>query len=189
MYEESAEGTAKAVNSLSKEIFDLNRRVEGLNKGVETFRELDGQIIKTKEDIEAMNKSLDEAADKLSTRKEDNLIEGLGVSEKEYYDSLQTQKSRLEFLVSAQDAMEKIMTEKREETLKRINKMSKEELNKFLTEPEYLSARDAIYALNNKTAYEYISVLKERNKVTEDAASASKTLVKNILEEVDAFEA
>ena len=52
-----------------------------------------------------------------------------------------------------------------------------------------VQARDAIYAINNASLYDYIDAMKETKELDEETAIATEALTKKILSKVDALEA
>lgn len=175
----TADNAAKDVNKLSKEIYDLNKKATELDSVIDKFDDIDNKVLKTNADLKEMNELLQSAADSLSDE------------EKEQFNTLDTAKARRDFLVSVQEDAEDELAKKRTKQADRILKLQKkggDEWNKFLTgsSTEIIQARDAMYALNNATLYNYIDLLKEGNQLTKETAASTEQLVQAILEEVDA---
>lgn len=59
------EKATNKVNDLSSEIYKLNESKTAIDSVIKKFDEFDQKIIKTKEDIQAMEESIDAAADKI----------------------------------------------------------------------------------------------------------------------------
>ena len=194
-YEKSAEGTADRINELSNEIYKLNEKANAINNITGSFDKLDNKLIKTNADLKEMSSLLDQAADKLDDdiEEDEDIGYGEGVSEKDYYESLQTDKAKREFLDQVEKNARTKANEKRTEQINKIKNMDASERKKFLsedvTDAEILQAQDAIYALNNNELYEHIDALKESGKMTSAEASAVESLTQSILENMSAEEA
>lgn len=170
----SAENSAKAINSLSNEIYTLNERITTIDSAIDTFDELDNKLIKTTEDIEAMNDALASAADKLTDE------------QKEAYNALTTNAARREYLESISAATTEEANKKRQEQLDEWNNaMSRGYGSDMLTstDSEMIAARDALYAINNSRLYDAVD---EMTDLTEKQRDAVEDLAQSILEAVDA---
>ena len=170
----SAENSAKAINTLSNEIYTLNERITTIDSAIDTFDELDNKIIKTTEDVEAMNDALASAADKLTEEQQ------------ETYNSLTTNAARRDYLKSISDATREDANQKRQEQLDEWNNaMSRGYGNDMLTssDSEMISARDALYAINNSRLYDAVDKMTD---LTEKERDAVEDLAQSILEAVDA---
>ena len=170
----SAENSAKAINTLSNEIYTLNERITTIDSAIDTFDELDNKIIKTTEDVEAMNDALASAADKLTEEQQKT------------YNSLTTNAARRDYLKSISDATREEANKKRQETLDEWNNaMSRGYGSDMLTSnnSEMISARDALYAINNSRLYDAVDKMTD---LTEKERDAVEDLAQSILEAVDA---
>lgn len=170
----SAENSAKAINSLSNEIYTLNERITTIDSAIDTFDELDSKIIKTTEDIEAMNDALASAADKLTEE------------QKEFYNSLTTNAARRDYLESISGATAAEANQKRQQQLNEWNNaMSRGYGSDMLTssDSEMIAARDALYAINNSRLYDAVDKM---TTLTENQRDAIEDLAQSILEAVDA---
>lgn len=170
----SAENSAKAINTLSNEIYTLNERITTIDSAIDTFDELDNKIIKTTEDVEAMNDALASAADKLTEEQQ------------ETYNSLTTNAARRDYLESISNATREEANKKRQEQLDEWNNaMSRGYGNDMLTssDSEMISARDALYAINNSRLYDAVD---EMTDLTDKQRDAIEDLAQSILEAVDA---
>lgn len=194
-YNKSAEGTAESINKLSNEIYKLNEKANAINSITTSFDKLDNKLIKTNADLKEMSSLLDQAADKLDDDIEEDkdIGYGKGVSEKDYYESLQTDKAKREFLDQVEANARTKANEKRTEQINKIKNMSASEKKRFLsedvTDAKILQAQDAIYALNNNELYEHIDALKESGEMTLEEANAVESLTQSILENMSAEEA
>ena len=101
----SAENSANSINKLSNEIYTLNERLTAIDSAIDTFDELDNKLIKTTEDVEAMNDALASAADKLTEE------------QKEAYNALTTDAARRDYLKSISEATTKEANQKRQQQL------------------------------------------------------------------------
>lgn len=90
---------------MSNEIYTLNERITTIDSAIDTFDELDNKIIKTTEDVEAMNDALASAADKLTEEQQKT------------YNSLTTNAARRDYLKSISDASREEANQKRQEQL------------------------------------------------------------------------
>lgn len=170
----SAENSAKAINTLSNEIYTLNERITTIDSAIDTFDELDNKIIKTTEDVEAMNDALASAADKLTEEQQKT------------YNSLTTNAARRDYLKSISDATREEANKKRQQQLDEWNTaMSRGYGSDMLTSnnSEMISARDALYAINNSRLYDAVDKMTD---LTESQRDAIEDLAQSILEAVDA---
>ena len=186
----TAEGVADGVNKLSNEIYNLSKQAEALESVGKQFDAINEKVLKTNKDIEEMSKLLESAGDDLNSEDVDDKEDvgyGKGVSQKEYYESLQGEESKRAFLEEeAKKDRDKANTLRRLQ-LAKINGLRNSntaEFNKLMTsnEASMISARDAIYAMNNNTLYEYIDTLGTENKSVE-------TLTQSLLKQLDAYTA
>lgn len=98
-----AERTADAINQLSKEIYDLNKKSAAIDTVLNKFDDLDNKILKTNADLKEMSDLLASAADSLSDE------------EKEVYNSLTTDQARREYLASLKATTDADLASKRAE--------------------------------------------------------------------------
>ncbi len=177
-YNNSAEKAVADVNSLSKAIFDLNKKFNALDTAIDKFDDLDNKIIKTKDDLKEMSEILDSAADSLTDE------------EKEYYESLQTDREKRNYLEEIKNRTNSQLEAKRQQqrnTITGLRNRGGSEWREFLTSNrgEYAQARDAMYALNNATLYSYIDKLKQTTHWSDEAATATQRLTQAMLESLD----
>ena len=189
-FDSAASKTADKVNKLSAEIYDLNKKATSLDTVIDNFEKLDGKILKTSKDLEEMKSILEEAGNSLSSEVTDKKKFG-GVSEQDWYNSLSSDKAKLEYLKKAANEARSEADQKRNEQLAAINNLRGNELDAFMmgTEAKYVQARDAIYAINNNNIYEQIDALKELNQYSSDQLKVTEEITSAILEQVDAYEA
>ena len=165
----SASGAAESINELSNSIYQLENKASNLETIIDSYNELDKQIIKTQADQEEMNTLLDQAADKLTDE------------EATVYKALVTNNQKINFLKTVRDSATTEANVNREEQLSYINNLSASERAKLLatdaTDSEILSAQSALYAINNKRLYEYIDALG-------DAQEGVETLAQSLLEKL-----
>lgn len=189
-FDSAASKTADKVNKLSAEIYDLNKKATNLDTVIDNFEKLDGKILKTSKDLEEMKSILEEAGNSLSSEITDKKKFG-GVSEQDWYNSLSSDKAKLEYLKKATDEARLEANQKRNEQLAAINNLKGSELDAFMmgADAKYVQARDAIYAINNNNIYEQIDALKELNQYSSDQLKVTEEITSAILEQVDAYEA
>lgn len=189
-FDSAASKTADKVNKLSAEIYDLNKKATSLDTVIDNFGKLDGKILKTSKDLEEMKSILEEAGNSLSSEITDKKKFG-GVSEQDWYNSLSSDKAKLEYLKKATDEARLEANQKRNEQLAAINNLKGSELDAFMmgADAKYVQARDAIYAINNNNIYEQIDTLKELNQYSSDQLKVTEEITSAILEQVDAYEA
>lgn len=190
VFDSAASKAADKVNKLSAEIYDLNKKATSLDAVIDNFEKLDGKILKTSKDLEEMKSILEEAGNSLSSEVTDKKKFG-GVSEQDWYNSLSSDKAKLEYLKKAANEARSEADQKRNEQLAAINNLRGNELDAFMmgTEAKYVQARDAIYAINNNNIYEQIDALKELNQYSSDQLKVTEEITSAILEQVDAYEA
>lgn len=172
-----ASSVAKSVNSLSNEIYKLNEKSQNLKTIIKNYEEIDKAIIKTKADQEELNSLLEQASDKLSEE------------EKANYNNLSNNK-KFDYLKQIQKAAEEQANKDRQEQLKKINKLSASQRIKLLsedtTDTNFINAQQALYALNNKTLYNFIdNTLSKTGDFTSEELIAIESLTQAMLEGVD----
>ena len=189
-FDSAASKAADKVNKLSAEIYDLNKKATSIDTVIDNFEKLDGKILKTSKDLEEMKSILEEAGNSLSSEITDKKKFG-GVSEQDWYNSLSSDKAKLEYLKKAADEARLEADKKRNEQLAAINNLRGSELDAFMrgTDAKYVQARDAIYAINNNNIYEQIDALKELNQYSSDQLKVTEEITSAIIEQVDAYEA
>lgn len=189
-FDSAASKAADKVNKLSAEIYDLNKKATNLDTVIDNFEKLDGKILKTSKDLEEMKSILEEAGNSLSSEVTDKKKFG-GVSEQDWYNSLSSDKAKLEYLKKATDEARLEANQKRNEQLAAINNLKGSEFDAFMmgTDAKYVQARDAIYAINNNNIYEQIDALKELNQYSSDQLKVTEEITSAILEQIDAYEA
>lgn len=183
----TAEGAAKKINSLSNEIYTLNKQAEALDTTVRKFDELDKKVLKTNKDLKEMSELLNNAADNLreeSVKDNEDIGYGKGVNQKEYYNSLITDEDRRKFLETEAKKDREKANEARREQLQRFNNLTGKEFTKLATgtDADSLAARNAIYAMNNNTIYDYVDSLNSENNSVE-------MLTQSLLEQVNIYDA
>ena len=172
-----AGSVAKSVNSLSNDIYKLNEKSQSLKTIINDYEKIDKAIIKTKADQEELNSLLEQAGDKLSEE------------EKANYDKLSNNK-RIEYLKRIQDAAEEEANKDRQQQLKKISKLSASQRAKLLsedtTDTNLINAQQALYALNNKTLYDFIdNTLSKTGDFASDELTAIESLTQAMLEGVN----
>lgn len=107
----AADKTADEVNSLSKEIYNLNKKLNAIDNATKKFDELDNKIIKTKEDLQEMSSILESVADSLSDE------------EKETYNALTSDRAKREYLDLLKTETEDKLDDAREKQAKKLIKL------------------------------------------------------------------
>lgn len=124
--EKGADKAANAINELSAEIYELDQKAQSINNVTEEFDALDRKILKTSDDLAAMNELLDKGGESLDNSQADDkdskkeAKEKWGdeeATEKSVYDSLENDKQRLEFLKQSAAEAEALADQKRHEQL------------------------------------------------------------------------
>jgi hypothetical protein len=187
--EKGAEKKAENINNLSGEIYKLTERARALDQITDSFDAIDEKVIKTKKDMEEMNSLLEKAGDELSDEIEDDedIGYGKGVSAKEAYEQLSRQEDKINFLKAEADRNRQLANEKRKEQLAIFNSARTYEKDRLLhgTEAQYVTARSAIYGINNNTLYEHVDALKSVEGADAEALAATEELVQSMLNELD----
>lgn len=93
------------MNELSNAAYEANQKFYDIKDAIDTFTELDNKLIKTKEDLEEIDTTLTNIAEKLSPE------------EQEQYNLLQSNQERIAFLNKAAANAEKTATDSRNEIL------------------------------------------------------------------------
>ena len=172
-----AGSVAKSVNSLSNEIYKLNEKSQNLKTIIKNYEEIDKAIIKTKADQEELNSLLEQASDKLSEE------------EKANYNNLSNNK-KFDYLKQIEKAAEEQANKDRQKQLKYINKLSASQRAKLLsedtTDTNFINAQQALYAINNKTLYDFMdNILSKTGDFTSEELTAIESLTQAMLEGVD----
>lgn len=178
------ESDAESVNKLSNDIYKLQEKANAIDQITSSFDSLDGKIIKTSKDIEEMNSLLDQAADKLSDEVDDdeNIGYGKGISEKEYYQSLGSDKAKREFLEQIEkEARDKAAATRRAQI--DLFKNNSELLNEKTTNNEIKKAQNSLYANATYNLQNYIDKLKDTKKISDEVASSVEKMTSVILDE------
>lgn len=173
------ESSAEKVNKLSSNIYKMTEKANAIQQVVNSYEDLDKQIIKTKEDQEKLNELLAQGSDKLSDE------------EKEAYNAM-TDTQKITYLKQIKAEALQQANADRQAQLKLLNKMSPKERNAILKDTSNannLNVQSAIYAMNNNSLYEYIDTLKDANQLTTDQAQALEKVTQKMLETVSATEA
>ena len=193
----TSEGVADQVNALSNQVYQLNKQAQALDTVVAKFDDLDNKVLKTNQDLKEMNELLDSAADDLGNDDVDDKEDegyGKGISQRGYYESLQSDKERRKFLEEeAEKDREKARDLQRQqlELIQDLRRNNPAEFSDFMngSSADARTARDAIYAMNNQNLYDYIDGLKKLQGADKEALMATEELTKAIIEEMTAEEA
>ena len=173
-YNRSAEKAATDINKLSSEIYKLESKSRAIDTVVNSYNELDNQLIKTQVDQEKMNTLLDEAADKLDE------------NEQKAYKALITNQQRIDYLKSVQANANQQADIDRQQQLRRFNISRGSNrarlLDEHATDADILSAQSALYAINNAALYDYIDNLSE-------ADDGVEKLTQSLLEQLSVTDA
>lgn len=157
------------VQSLSAEIYNLQKSTTAIKSAISEFENLDKKVIKTKEDIEAMNNALTEGGNALTDK------------QKEYYNTL-GDSQKLEYLKQVKEINEKAAAQKRALQLQTIGDagasvMLKESSNQAV-----------VFDIVTEKAYEYIDSLEEIGKITSEEADNMSHFTKQLISSMDAYE-
>ena len=170
--ENSKSETEKAtedIQSLSAEIYNLQKSTTAIQTAISEFENLDKKVIKTKEDIEAMNKALTEGGNALTDE------------QKKYYNTL-GDNQKLEYLKQVKEINEKAIAQKRALQLQTINNAGASEMLKES------SNQAVVFDVITEKAYEYIDSLKELGQITSEEADNMSRFTKQLISNMDAYE-
>ena len=170
--QKSKSGTEKAtedVQSLSAEIYNLQKSTTAIKTAISEFENLDKKVIKTKEDIEAMNKALTEGGNALTDE------------QKKYYNTL-GDNQKIEYLKQVKEINEKAITQKRALQLQTIDSAGASEMLKES------SNQAVVFDIVTEKAYEYIDSLKELGQITSEEADNMSHFTKQLISNMDAYE-
>jgi hypothetical protein len=186
----SKETTEDKVNNLSNEIYKLNEKANAINQVTSSFDKLDKKIVKTNKDMEEMNSLLEQAADKLDDSVEDDqdIGYGKGISEKEYYQSLGSDKLKREFLDQIEKETQDKIRKAREDQINLVRGNAKY-FNDHTTDAEVKKIQSTFYANAIANLQDYIDKLKEAGDLSDSDASAVEKLTQKMIEEAKASEA
>lgn len=187
--EYGAQKKADNINKLSGEIYELTERARALDDITNSFQDIDDKVIKTKKDIEEMNSLLEQAGDELSDEieEDEDIGYGKGVSAKEAYAALSREEDKVAFLEAEAKRNRKLANEKRQEQLDTFNNARREEKKLLLygKDAQYVTARSAIYGINNNSLYERIDALKDLPDADKEALESTEALAQSMLNELD----
>ena len=167
----SKSGTEKAtedVQSLSAEIYNLQKSTTAIKTAISEFENLDKKVIKTKEDIEAMNKALTEGGNALTDE------------QKKYYNTL-GDNQKIEYLKQVKEINEKAITQKRALQLQTIDSAGASEMLKES------SNQAVVLDIVTEKAYEYIDSLKELGQITSEEADNMSRFTKQLIINMDVY--
>jgi hypothetical protein len=175
---------------LSNEIYKLNQKANAINQVTTSFDKLDNKIIKTNKDMEEMNSLLEQAADNLDDEieEDEDIGYGVGVSEKEHYESLGSDKLKREFLDQVEKESREKMKKLREDQIA-IFKGNSELLNENTTDAQIKKAQSSLYANAIYNLQEYIDTLKDAEELSSSDAASIEKLTQKMIEEADLSEA
>ena len=163
------EKATEDVRSLSAEIYNLQKSTTAIKTAISEFENLDKKVIKTKEDIEAMNKALTEGGNALTDE------------QKKYYNTL-GDNQKLEYLKQVKEINEKAIAQKRALQLQTINNAGASEMLKES------SNQAVVFDIITEKAYEYIDSLKELGQITSEEADNMSRFTKQLISNMDAYE-
>lgn len=165
------EKTAEHVKELSNEIYTLTKRSEAIETAVTAVNDLDKKLIKSKEDAEKLSETLSQVGDKLSGEKDENLIQGLGMSEQDFYDQL-GDTEKLKFLQEYQAEVNKKLMEDEKEL---VAELRRADWNSSSNGKMYkLQATSSV----KRTAYQALDEL----DLSSEEASARQVILEKIIE-------
>lgn len=165
------------ITEKGNEIYRANEKSTAINSIASSYDKLDGKLIKTISDQKEMNSLLDQAADKLSDE------------EKEYYNSLSTDKLKREYLDKVREDTQKQLDATSESQRQAINNSPYK--NQWLTgkSADDLKVRDQMYAGVKRSAYEYLDTLTKEKDAYKDLYDAVEDVTNALIENLDASEA
>ena len=163
------EKATEDVQSLSAEIYNLQKSTTAIKTAISEFENLDKKVIKTKEDIEAMNKALTEGGNALTDE------------QKKYYNTL-GDNQKLEYLKQVKEINEKAIAQKRALQLQTINNAGASEMLKES------SNQAVVFDIITEKAYEYIDSLQELGQITSEEADNMSRFTKQLISNMDAYE-
>ena len=163
------EKATEDVRSLSAEIYNLQKSTTAIKTAISEFENLDKKVIKTKEDIEAMNKALTEGGNALTDE------------QKKYYNTL-GDNQKLEYLKQVKEINEKAIAQKRALQLQTIDSAGASEMLKES------SNQAVVFDIITEKAYEYIDSLKELGQITSEEADNMRHFTKQLISNMDAYE-
>ena len=157
------------VRSLSAEIYNLQKSTTAIKTAISEFENLDKKVIKTKEDIEAMNKALTEGGNALTDE------------QKKYYNTL-GDNQKLEYLKQVKEINEKAIVQKGALQLQTIDSAGASEMLKES------SNQAVVFDIITEKAYEYIDSLQELGQITSEEADNMSRFTKQLISNMDAYE-
>lgn len=171
-FKSESERTDTKLNELNASIYNMTKTKQAVLSVVNNIDDLDKKIIKTKKDTEELAESLASVGDKLSTDESKNIISGLGMSEKEYYDML-SDSDKESFLKTYLDALDEKLADAREQQRELLK-------NGIRSETQRLTAKTVVKqdVYNTLESERYSSLTSEQ---TRDL----RVITENIINEFD----
>ena len=165
------------ITEKGNEIYRANEKTTAINSIASSYDKLDGKLIKTISDQKEMNSLLNQAADKLSDE------------EKEYYNSLQTDKLKREYLDQVQQQTKDSLKETSDAQRAAIKNSRYRE--QWLTgiDANALKVQDQVFAGAKRSAYEYLDSLVAVNDAYKDLYDSVEDVTNALIENMSAKDA
>lgn len=165
------------ITEKGNEIYRANEKTTAINSIASSYDKLDGKLIKTISDQKEMNSLLDQAADKLSDE------------EKEYYNSLQTDKLKREYLDQVQQQTRDSLKATSDAQRAAIKNSRYREQWLTGTDANALKVQDQVFAGAKRSAYEYLDSLVAVNDAYKDLYDSVEDVTNALIENMNAKDA
>lgn len=137
-FKSDTEKTDEKLKELNSSIYNLTKTAQAVQTVEDAIEDFDNKLIKTKKDTDELAEALDNIADKFSSSEEDNKIWGLGMSEKDYYNTLTTNEKK-DFVKMYEDVISTELTFTRRQMRDTLS-----DYGRISTETQKMSARTLV---------------------------------------------
>ena len=190
-----ADQAGEDVKKLSSEIYVLNEKTTAIENATNAYDKLDKKVLKTKEDVQAMNDEVAAIGEKLSTEKitdkirrqtkyEKELLAAMGwskgedvQSEQEYYNSLQTNKQKIDFANKVAEINKEEVKRKRKEQQDKFEELSNTEIKEQLKDA---SVAAAFYNNTMINVYDSVDALNKSEELKDSLSELSNEIIGSV---------
>lgn len=165
------------ITEKGNEIYRANEKTTAINSIASSYDKLDGKLIKTISDQKEMNSLLSQAADKLSDE------------EKEYYNNLQTDKLKREYLDQVQQQTKDSLKATSDAQRAAIKNSRYRDQWLTGTDANALKVQDQVFAGAKRSAYEYLDSLVAVNDAYKDLYDSVEDVTNALIENMSAKDA
>ena len=180
------EKTSKEIGKLSNEIYKLNESATSIKKAASELEEFDNKVVKTKEDLEAMEEVIDSVSESIDWTQGGTLSDEEAEDLKKDFESWDP-KTQRKWLEDEAERLEGLIKAKRQKQIDILKALNEEDRNYLLKNDN--NTISAVRANNNALLYEEIDNLEVSIELTEEQIKATEDLGQRILDNLSAEEA